>query len=92
VTSARDVEGEWIDPQFESGLVQHCREAWHVPFDELSDAMLATFLRQEIATEHVISEAQRRLERGSCDGSELYDGELRASLAEASARHPRRGT
>ncbi|MCP4375337.1 MAG: hypothetical protein GY794_04070 [bacterium] len=81
--SAQDIEGLWKNPDFESGLIQHCRKAWKTPIDELSDEMLATFLRQKIALDPVIEEAQRRVESQNYDDSEMYDGELEKNLKEA---------
>jgi len=81
--SARDIEGPWEDPEFESGLIRRCKKAWDIPIDKLSDEMLATFLRQKIALDAVIEEAQRRVENQNYDGSELHDGELERNLREA---------
>ena len=75
--SAADVDGPWIDtPGLETGLVLRCKKHWSVPIDELSNAMLATFLRQRIALAITIPEAQQRLDAGIVDGTELYDDEL----------------
>lgn len=81
--SARDIEGEWDESAFSSGLIDRCRAAWQTPISELSDRTLATFLRQGIALEAVIPEARRRTENASRDGTELYEGELREGLERA---------
>jgi hypothetical protein len=81
--SARDIEGPWKDPDFDTGLIQRCGEAWETPIDQLSDEKLATFLRQEIAFDPVIEEAHRRVECQNYDDSEMYDGELEKDLKEA---------
>ena len=46
----------------------------------LSDQMLATFLRQKIAIQLVLPEAERRVELGTHDDSEIYDDELRDAV------------
>jgi len=79
--SAADVEGPWVDPGIETGLIDRCRRHWNTPIDELSNGMLATFLRQKIAIRLVIPEATKRLQSGVVDGTELYDDELREALA-----------
>ena len=78
-----DVVGPWIDPDFVSGLIERLRRSWNVPISELSDEMLASFLRQEIATAFILPEARNRLEAVISDNSELYDGELRAAYQAA---------
>jgi hypothetical protein len=45
--------------------------------------MVATYLRQEIAVQLMIAEAERRLAIAAPDGTELYDGELAAALKSA---------
>jgi hypothetical protein len=79
--TAADIEGPWADPKFTSSLIERCRSHWTTPIGELSDEVLATFLRQEIALRITIPEARRRLAAGVCDDTELYDGELAESLA-----------
>lgn len=81
--SARDIEGEWVDPPVISGVIQRCRAAWHTPISELSDRTLATFLRQAIALEAVTVEARFRIGNDFLDGTELYEGELRESITKA---------
>jgi hypothetical protein len=75
-----DVEGRWIDPDFDSGLIQRCRRYWNVPVAELPNEALATYLRQRIALSIIIPEAEKRIASGFDDDSELYDGELADAL------------
>ncbi len=56
--SAEDVEGPWTDPQFDSGLIARCRKYWSSPVSEIPNAILATYLRQEIALELMIERAR----------------------------------
>ncbi len=74
--SAADVEGPWIDPDFDSGLIQRCKANWHTPISELTNEILATFLRQEIALSLVIPEARKRVTAGYIDDTELYEEQL----------------
>jgi hypothetical protein len=78
--SAADIHGPWVDPGIETGLVARCRKSWTTPISQLSNEMLATFLRQDIAVEFVAPEARRRVEAGIHDDSELYDDELAEAL------------
>jgi hypothetical protein len=78
--SAADVEGPWVEPGLESGLILRCKRDWRVPIPELTNEILATFLRQRIALALVVPEARRRLAAGLDDDSELYDGELASAL------------
>ena len=50
------------------------------PVGKLSNEALATFLRQRIALELIVSEAQKRVQSGFDDNSEMYDGELSDAL------------
>jgi hypothetical protein len=45
--------------------------------------MLATFLRQRIATDAILEEATKRLTAGIEDDSEMYEGELALAVKEA---------
>ena len=74
--SVEDVEGAWVEPAFESGLISRCKQFWSVPVDRLPDHVLATDLRQRIGLTVVLPETRRRVERGVSDDSELYEGEL----------------
>jgi hypothetical protein len=88
--SVADIEGPWVETDWESGLVQRCRRSWNTPISELSNEMLATFLRQNLAVHVVFAEATKRLEMGYDDDSEIYDGELAAIVQEVSVRRARR--
>ena len=85
--SVADIEGPWVDPDWKSGLIERCRKSWNIPIGELSNEMLATFLRQEIATVLILEEASRRLDAGIDEDSELYEGELAAAVHKANERH-----
>ena len=78
--SVADIEGVWVEPEFESGLIQRCRENWTVPISDLSNHALATFIRQRLGLNAVVPEAQRRIELGYSDDSELYDDELAKAI------------
>ena len=78
--SLSDIEDPWVDPDFDSGLIQRCKRAWTKPLDELTNEELATLLRQNIAIEHILPIAERRLKDGIDDDTEIYDGELKAAV------------
>ena len=80
--SVADVEGPWVEPGFESSLIQRCRANWNVPVDELSNHVLSTFIRQRRGLSLVLPEARRRLARGFIDGSELHDEEMAVAVAD----------
>jgi transcriptional accessory protein Tex/SPT6 len=82
-TSVADIEGPWIDPEASSGLIERCKRYWNVPVIQLPDVMVATYLRQKIASQLMIGEAERRFASGHTDKSELYDGELAEALKSA---------
>jgi len=79
-----DIEGDWVDGDFESSLITRCRASWYVPVGELSNQMLATFLRQGIAINIVLAEAKRRLDINYVDETELYDEELEVAVKKIS--------
>jgi hypothetical protein len=79
--SVSDVEGPWVNPNFDSGLIERCKRYWCVPIADLPNEMLATYVRQRIALRLVVPEARRRLNAEFDDGSEIYDGELADALA-----------
>ena len=81
--SVADVQGPWVDPGFESSLIARCRANWSVPVSEVSNYVLATFIRQRFALGLVVPEAKRRIEAGFVDDTELYDEELSDAVAEA---------
>jgi hypothetical protein len=81
--SVADVDGPWIDPDFESSLIERCRRNWDIPVGKLTNYALATFIRQKKALCLAMPEARRRLAVGFMDGTELYDEELAVAIAEA---------
>jgi len=81
--SVADVEGPWVDPQWESGLIERCWRHWDTPVTELPNAMVATFLNQRIAIDLMIEEGQRRLAAHFSDDSELFEGQLAEALNKA---------
>ncbi|HVU87866.1 MAG TPA: hypothetical protein VHD36_11135 [Pirellulales bacterium] len=86
--SAADIHGPWQDPGFDSGLIQRVRANWTVPIQELTNHLLATFLRQRIAIHLAVAEARKRLDAKTVDGSELYDEELFVALKDATMNVP----
>jgi len=82
-----DIEGPWTDPAWDSGLIHRLCLSWSIPIAQLSNEMLATFLRQEIATEAIGVEARRRLSLGYDDKSELYPGELANAIGAMEPRY-----
>ncbi len=59
--SIADALGPWRDPDFNSGLIERCRQAWTKPLKDLTNQELATLLRQRIAVEHLLPFARHRL-------------------------------
>jgi hypothetical protein len=86
--SVADVEGPWVEPDFDSGLIERCRKNWSIPVGKLSNYALSTFLRQRFALQIVIPEGQRRLQVKFVDGTELYDDELINAVQEALKARP----
>ena len=82
--SVRDIEGPWVEPEFDSSLVQRCRENWAVAIGQVTNKVLATFIRQRIGLTIVAPEAQCRVKARYDDDSETYDGELASALADLS--------
>jgi hypothetical protein len=39
--SMQDIEGLWIDPDFESSLIELCRNNWNIPISEVTNHVLA---------------------------------------------------
>lgn len=78
-----DIEGPWADPNFESGLIERCRRGWNTPVTQLTNELLATYLRQKIGLPLVVPEAQRRVRAKVVDDTGLYDGELETALRQA---------
>jgi hypothetical protein len=82
-TTVAEVEGAWVNPKMNSGLIERCRRGWNTPVSELSNELLATYLRQKIALLIVIPEARKRVSANFIDGTELYDDELENALKSA---------
>lgn len=78
--SIADIEGPWVEPQFASSLIDRCRSGWNTPVGELTNELLATYLRQKIATRLIVPEARRRIAERCVDGTELYEEELAEAL------------
>jgi hypothetical protein len=83
-SSLSDLIGPWIDSDWNTGLIERCKNAWGKPLRDLSRAELATLLRQRIALEHLLPIAKKRLEDGVDDDTEMYDGELESAIEYAS--------
>ena len=81
--SAAAIDGSWVESDWESGLVDRVRRWSDTPIPALPDAALALLLRQRIAVDAVLREAQRRLAGGRSDDSELYTGELAETVRDA---------
>jgi hypothetical protein len=86
--SVADVEGPWVEADFNSSLIERCRKNWSIPVSKLSNYALATFLRQKFALDIVIPEGQRRLQTNFVDDTELYDDELDNAVQEALKARP----
>jgi hypothetical protein len=84
--SVADYLGQWVDPNFDSGLIERLRNAWAKPLSELTNSELATFLRQNILTEHILLVAQSRLKNDVDDETEIFDGELAEAVVYAKNR------
>ena len=82
--SVADILGPWVEPDWDSGLVDRCRRAWTRPLRDLSREELATLLRQRIAVDHVLPIAKKRVQDGADDDTEMYEGELEAAIEYAS--------
>jgi hypothetical protein len=82
--SVADLLGPWVDPDLNSGLIQRCRKAWNKPIRDLSNQELITLLLQRIAVEQILPIAKKKVEDNVDDGTEMYDGELRAAIEYAS--------
>lgn len=78
--SVADLLGPWVEPDWDSGLVDRCRKAWNKPLRDLSREELATLLRQRIAVKHVLPVAKQRIQDRADDDTEMYAGELEAAI------------
>lgn len=77
--SVADFLGPWVEPDWDSGLIARCREAWSKPLRDLSREELATLLRQRFAVEHLLPVAQKKLQDAD-DDTEMFDGELAEAI------------
>ena len=84
-----DIEGPWVEPELNSGLIQRCRDNWSTPITQVTNHVLATFIRQNLALSIAMPEARSRLDRGYIDGSELYEDELDVAMKNAQRRSTR---
>jgi len=75
--SVSDIVGEWKDPDFESGLIERCKNAWKKPISDLTNEEMATYLRQDIAVKEILPLARERVSKGYDDDTEMFDGELK---------------
>jgi hypothetical protein len=83
-----DVEGPWADPKWESGLIDRCKRGWNTPVGDLTNELLATYLRQKIALSLVVPEARKRIAANFVDDTELYEEELADALRSATGAAP----
>ena len=74
-----------LDPaeDFDSGLIARCERGWNTPVGELTNELLATYLRQKIALSLVVAEARKRIDAKFVDDTEMYDEELENALKSA---------
>jgi hypothetical protein len=82
--SVADLVGPWVEPDFQSSLIERCRNAWNKPLREFTNLELATFLGQRFAAEHLLPIAIHRVASGIDDGTEFYEGHLQAAIERAS--------
>jgi hypothetical protein len=78
--SLADILGPWVEPEWQSGLIDRCRKAWNKSLRDLTRGELATLLRQRYAVEHLLPVAKTRLEQGVDDNTEMFDGELNEAI------------
>jgi hypothetical protein len=78
--SVADFLGPWVEPDWDSGLIDRCRSAWSKPIRDLTNQELATLLRQRFAVEHLLPVASQRVRDGFDDDTEIYDGELESAI------------
>ena len=84
--SLAEIVGPWIDPDFDSGLIERMRNAWSKPIGRLTNHELATCLRQTVAVEHVLPIAKKRDAEEFHDESELHDTELAQAIEDLEYR------
>lgn len=75
--------GPWQQPNFESGLIARCRNAWDKPLDSFSNLELVICLQQDLAVDHVIPVAKKRLQDAVDDDSEMFEGQLAEAVTDA---------
>jgi hypothetical protein len=78
--SVRDICGEWKDPGFSSSLIERCKAAWNKPLSRLTNAEVASFLREKVALDYILPIARERIDIGFDDETELYIGELEETV------------
>jgi len=78
--SIADILGPWIQPDWDSGLIERCRSAWNKPLRDLTNQELATLLRQRFLVEHLLPVASKRVQDRYDDDTEIYDGELESAI------------
>ena len=78
--SIADLLGPWVEPDWDSGLIERCRNAWSKPLQDLTNQELATLLRQRFAVEYLLPVASKRVQAGFDDDTEIYDGELESAI------------
>lgn len=82
--SVADLIGPWVETDWDSSLIERCRNAWNKPVRDLTNQELATLLRQRFAVEHLLPIASKRLQDGFDDDTEFFDGELQSAVEYAS--------
>ena len=75
-----DFVGAWVEPDFNSSLIERCRDNWSVAVGEVTNHVLATFIRQRIALALVVPEARRRIASGFTDDTDILDDELALAI------------
>ena len=78
--SVAEIEGTWREPELDSGLIQRLRANWSRPVGKLDNHVLATFIRQRLALDLTIPEAERRIASGYQDETEVCDDELAIAI------------
>ena len=78
--SIADLLGPWVEPDWDSGLIERCRNAWSKPLRDLTNQELATLLRQRFAVEQLLPIASQRVLDGFDDDTEIDDGELERAI------------
>lgn len=78
--SVADLLGPWVEPDWDSGLIERCRNAWNKPLQELTNREMATLLNQRLAVKHILPIASKRVLDGFDDDTEIYDGELEDAI------------